>query len=88
MGLKRFPLSSASLKSITDVMMPGGMNGRQLADAARQRRPNLKVLFSSGYFQGALENKEELEMGVHFLVKPYRKMELAQRIEEILNSTL
>lgn len=68
----------------TDVVMPGALTGRALAAQARELRPGLKVLFSSGYFEGALVGKGDLETNVQFLPKPYRKLELAQKIEEVL----
>ncbi len=70
----------------TDVVMPGEMAGRALADKATQVRPGLKVLFASGYFEGALVGKGDLETDVQFLAKPYRKKDLAEKIEEVLNS--
>jgi two-component SAPR family response regulator len=69
----------------TDVVMPGELAGRALAAKAMELRPGLKVLFSSGYFEGALVGKGELETNVQFLPKPYRKQELAQKIEEVLS---
>ena len=50
-------------------------------------RPGLKVLFASGYFEGALVGKGELEINVQFLPKPHRKQELAQKIEEVLSAS-
>lgn len=72
---------------ITDVAMPGGMGGREVAEKALQRRPGLKVLFVSGYFEGALVGKGDLEDRVQFLVKPYRKKDLAQKVREVLDGT-
>jgi PAS domain S-box-containing protein len=72
----------------TDVVMPGELAGRALAAKAMELRPGLKVLFSSGYFEGALVGKGELETDVQFLPKPYRKLELAQKIEEVLSTGL
>jgi PAS domain S-box-containing protein len=69
----------------TDVVMPGGMNGGQVAEAARRVRPGLKVLFASGYFEGALVREGNIEASAQFLVKPYRKKELAQKVEEVLS---
>jgi PAS domain S-box-containing protein len=68
----------------TDVIMPGGMNGRQLADAARHRRPALKVLFTSGYTESAIVHHGRLDPGVHLLAKPYRKGDLARMIRTAL----
>jgi signal transduction histidine kinase/FixJ family two-component response regulator len=70
----------------TDVVMPGGMNGRQLADAARQRRPGLKVLFTSGYTENAIVHHGRLDPGVLLLAKPYRKAQLAQMIRAALGA--
>ena len=68
----------------TDVMMPGGMNGREVAVAARRTRPGLKVLFTSGYAEGALQRDGRLEPGVLLLAKPFRKRDLAQKVREAL----
>ena len=57
----------------TDVVMPGVMNGRQLADEALRQRPQLKVLFTSGYTQDALLHHGRLDPGVLLLAKPYRR---------------
>jgi PAS domain S-box-containing protein len=70
----------------TDVVMPGELAGRALAAKAQEMRPGLKVLFASGYFEGALVGKGQLETDVQFLAKPYRKKELAQKIEEVLRT--
>jgi CheY-like chemotaxis protein len=69
----------------TDVVMPGQLAGRALAAKAQEMQPHLKVLFVSGYFEGALVEKEQLGRDVQFLAKPYRKKELAQKIQEVLN---
>jgi PAS domain S-box-containing protein len=70
----------------TDVVMPGDLAGRALAAKAMKLRPGLKVLFASGYFEGALVGKGQLETDVQFLAKPYRKKELAQKVEEVLRT--
>ena len=67
----------------TDMIMPGSMNGRQLADAALQRRPSLKVLFTSGYSNEAIM-RGDLDAGVLLLPKPYRKSDLARMIRAAL----
>jgi CheY-like chemotaxis protein len=71
----------------TDVVMPGELAGRALAAKALERRPDLKVLFVSGYFEGSLVGKGQLETDVEFLAKPYRKKQLAQKIQEVLAGT-
>src|SRR5665213_3021153 len=68
----------------TDMIMPGPMNGRQLADAAQQRRAALKVLFTSGYSNEVIIHNGHLDAGVLLLAKPYRKSELARMIRAAL----
>jgi CheY-like chemotaxis protein len=69
----------------TDVIMPGSMNGRQLADEALKRRPSLKTLFTSGYTENAIIHHGRLDPGVLLLAKPYRKVELARMIRVALD---
>ena len=69
----------------TDVVMPGGMTGRQLAEAAKTRRPDLKTLFTSGYTEDSILRLGKLDPGVRLLSKPYRKHELATRVREALD---
>jgi PAS domain S-box-containing protein len=68
----------------TDVIMPGIMNGRQLVDIARARRPSLKVLYTSGYTENAIVHHGRLDSGVLLLAKPYRKAELARMLRMAL----
>jgi CheY-like chemotaxis protein len=70
----------------TDVIMPGAMNGRRLAEEAIKRRPNLKVLFTSGYTESAIMHHGRLDPGVFLLPKPYRKSDLAHMIRLTLSS--
>jgi PAS domain S-box-containing protein len=70
----------------TDVIMPGGMNGRQLADAVMQRRPQMKVLYTSGYTENAIVHHGRLDPNVLLLPKPYRKSELARMVRIALTS--
>ncbi|SFO68216.1 PAS domain S-box-containing protein [Bradyrhizobium sp. Ghvi] len=70
----------------TDVIMPGNMNGRQLADEAARRRPDLKTLFTSGYTENAIVHHGRLDSGVLLLAKPYRKSELAKMLRMALSS--
>ena len=72
---------------LTDVVMPGGMNGREVAEEARRMQPNLKVLFTSGYFEGALLRNGRIDASAQLLVKPYRKSRLAEKVLEVLRST-
>ncbi len=68
----------------TDVIMPGAMNGRQLADELAKSRPGLKVLFTSGYTENAIIHHGRLDTGVLLLAKPYRKSDLAEMIRKAL----
>ncbi|WP_424137751.1 PAS domain S-box protein [Roseomonas chloroacetimidivorans] len=68
---------------ITDVGLPGGMNGRQVADAARQARPGLRVLFITGYAENAAIGSGDLEPGMHVLTKPFAMEVLAARVKAI-----
>ncbi len=69
---------------VTDVGLPGGMNGRQMADAARRTRPGLKVLFITGYAENAAIGSGHLEPGMHVLSKPFAMDRLAARIKTII----
>jgi PAS domain S-box-containing protein len=70
----------------TDVIMPGGMNGHQLATAVRARRPSIRVLYTSGYTEDVVMHQGRLDPGVALLTKPYRKVDLARRIREVLDA--
>ena len=69
----------------TDVVMPGHMNGRELADVMAKRCPGLKVLFTSGYTQSAVIHHGRLVPGVLLLTKPYRKQDLARMLRRALD---
>jgi CheY-like chemotaxis protein len=71
---------------VTDVGLPGGMNGRQVADAARTIRPDLKVLFITGYAENAVLNHGHLDPGTHVLTKPFGMEALATRIRELIEA--
>jgi CheY-like chemotaxis protein len=71
---------------ITDVGLPGGMNGRQIADAARVRRPGLKVLFITGYAENAVVRNGYLEAGMQIMIKPFTMEALAARIQDVIAS--
>jgi FixJ family two-component response regulator len=66
------------------VIMPGGLNGRQLADELQKIKPGLKVLFTSGYTENAIIHHGRLDTGVMLLAKPYRKAEMAAMIRTAL----
>ncbi|UFZ08606.1 ATP-binding protein [Bradyrhizobium ontarionense] len=70
----------------TDVIIPGGMNGRQLAIEAAKRRPGLKVLYTSGYTENAIVHHGRLDADVLLLAKPYVSADLARMIRTALEA--
>lgn len=69
---------------VSDVGLPGGMNGRQMADAARVGRPDLKVLFITGYAENAVVGPGSLDPGMHVMTKPFAIQNLATRIRSLI----
>jgi PAS domain S-box-containing protein len=69
---------------VTDVGLPGGINGRQVADAGRMARPDLKILFITGYAENAVMGNGHLDPGMHILTKPFTMEALAIRIKELI----
>ena len=69
---------------VTDVGLPGGMNGHQVAEAARMARPDLKVLFITGFAENAVLGHGHLDPGMHILTKPFAMEALASRIRELI----
>jgi PAS domain S-box-containing protein len=69
----------------SDVVLPGGMTGAQLAAQARGRWPNLKVLFTTGYARNAIVHHGRLDPGVQLITKPFTIVELAVRVREVLD---
>jgi PAS domain S-box-containing protein len=72
---------------LTDVVLPG-MNGRQLAEQAKSRRPDLKVLFTTGYSRNAIVHQGRLDPGVAMIQKPITQDALAARIRDLLDAKL
>jgi two-component system NtrC family sensor kinase len=70
----------------TDVVLPGGMNGRQLADEAVRRRPELRVLFATGYTRNAIIHQGRLDAEVELLTKPFTAETMARRVRRILDT--
>jgi PAS domain S-box-containing protein len=70
----------------TDVGLPGGMNGRQLAEQAQRRNAGLKVLFMSGYARNAIVHHGRLDPGVELLLKPFTYQSLAAKIRHVLDT--
>lgn len=71
---------------VTDVGLPGGMNGRQMADAARIWRPKLKVLFVTGYAENAVVGNGHLEVGMQVIGKPFDVAAFNQKVRAMLDS--
>jgi signal transduction histidine kinase len=71
----------------TDVVLPKGMNGAALAREAQLRRPGLRVLYMSGYTANAIIHHGVLDKGVHLLTKPFRKVELARKVRQVLDES-
>lgn len=71
---------------ISDVGLPGGMNGRQMADAARVTRPDLKVLFVTGFAENAMLNEGHLGPGMTVLTKPFNIAVLTERVRELIST--
>ena len=68
----------------TDIVMPE-MTGRQLADAAAAIRPDLKILFTTGYTRNAVVHNGMIDVGVAFLSKPYGMGDLARKVRDVLD---
>ncbi len=70
----------------TDVVMPGGMNGRELAEIVIRLRPDVPVLYMSGYPEAAMMHDGRLDPDITLLSKPYRPADLARSIRQVLDS--
>ena len=70
----------------TDVVMPE-MSGRQLATLARERQPQLKVLYTTGYTRNAVVHNGVLDAATHLLVKPFTLEQLARKIREVIEKS-
>ena len=73
---------------VTDVGLPNGMNGRQVADAAREIRTRLKVLFVTGYAESAILSHGHLGPEMEVITKPFLMEALTQRIQSMLEGSL
>jgi DNA-binding NtrC family response regulator len=71
---------------ITDVIMPGGMNGPQLAKTLMSRWPELKVIYMSGYTNDAVAHHGVLELGLNFLQKPFTSKTLIRKVRDVLDA--
>jgi signal transduction histidine kinase len=70
----------------TDIVMPGGMDGRELAQAASRRWPKLKVLYTTGYTRNAIVHHGRLDAGVHMIGKPYLLTDLSAKLRELMDN--
>ena len=84
-GLRQLQSDARIDLLVTDVGLPGGLNGRQVADAARALRPELKVLFITGYAENAVLNHGHIGHGMEVLTKPFSVADLAQRVDRMLD---
>jgi CheY-like chemotaxis protein len=85
-GLKLLQSNAGIDLVVTDIGLPGGMNGRQMVDAARLARPQLKALFITGYAENALIGNGILGPGMHVLTKPFALDELSHQIRAFIAS--
>jgi DNA-binding NtrC family response regulator len=69
----------------TDVVLPDGMNGRQLADAAVRERPGMRVLYTTGYTRNAIVHQGRIDPGIDFIGKPFTYDELAKVVRSVLD---
>ncbi|UNK41009.1 response regulator (plasmid) [Shinella sp. H4-D48] len=72
---------------VTDVGLPNGMNGRQLADVVRETRPELNVLFVTGYAENAVLNHGHLDRGMQVVTKPFSSETLARRVKDLIGGS-
>jgi PAS domain S-box-containing protein len=86
-GLRILDAHSDIALLLTDVGLPGGLNGRQFADAAQRRHSGLKVLFMSGYARNAIVHHGRLDPGVQLIVKPFSFAGLAVKIRQVLDGS-
>jgi CheY-like chemotaxis protein len=72
----------------TDLIMPNGMNGQELARKARQQHPTLKALFTSGYSEQFIKARDSVDQDVPLIGKPYRRQALAEKIRSALDRAM
>jgi nitrogen-specific signal transduction histidine kinase/CheY-like chemotaxis protein len=85
-GLKVLRSSARIDLLVTDVGLPGGMNGRQIADAARAFRPVLKVMFVTGYAENASIGNGHLDPGMQVIAKPFAMADFANKVREMIEA--
>jgi CheY-like chemotaxis protein len=72
---------------LTDVVLPGGMSGKVVADRAAEMDPALKVLYMSGYTENAIVHHGRLDRGIHLLHKPFQRADLASKVRQRLDDS-
>ncbi len=70
---------------LTDVVLPGGMNGRELAAEVERRAPGIRVLYMSGYTENAIMHHGRLDADAELLQKPFRRADLARAVRKVLD---
>jgi DNA-binding response OmpR family regulator len=86
-GLQRLDQAGRIDLLVTDVGLPGGINGRQLADASRVHRPGLKILFITGYAEKAAVGNGRMASGMEVMTKPFAMGALVAKVQDMLEST-
>jgi CheY-like chemotaxis protein len=84
-GLTLLDAHPEAVLLFTDVVLAGPMNGRSVADEALRRRPDLKVLFTTGYTRNAIVHHGRLDEGVHLITKPFTAAGLAEKVRRVLD---
>lgn len=84
-GLAQLERNKGANLLIADIVLPGGMGGRDLAEKACALQPDLQVLYISGYAENALSHHGRLDDGVQLLVKPFRLADLGAKVRQILD---
>lgn len=88
-GPNALALLESGLKAdllFTDVVLPGGMNGREVAELAAMRCPGIKILYTSGYAESAIVHQGRLDENVALLTKPYASSDLGRKVRSVLDS--
>jgi PAS domain S-box-containing protein len=70
----------------TDIVLPGGMNGVEIAEQAKQIQPNIKFLYTTGYTENAIIHQGQLGAGANLINKPYQRAELLERVRKVLDN--